>query len=178
MWFWVRSPNLDDNYRRLTGPKLKAFAEANGVFGNIVPNFKAIIGKATWVKVKGYPHMLNEIKKLDPKIKLYSYNVVRSSGLRICTNYASMMIDIAQEIITAVKEDREPNFDQFVDHPEVADFDFLEGVLKKVMPVSRLEEMRKMNEEAQKEAAEAEVEKAAKAVKETPAVKTEEVVQA
>ena len=143
LWYWVRSPNLDDNFRRLTGNKLKLYAEANGVFGNYVPNFKAIVAKATWSKIKGYPNILKEIKELDPKLKFYSYHVVKSSGVRICTNYAAMIIEVIEEIVKAVKEGREPNYELFIDKPHVAGLDFLEGVLNKVMPKDRIEEMKK-----------------------------------
>lgn len=142
LWYWIRSDKLDDNFRRLTGSKLKVYAETNKVFGNYVPNFKAIIAKATWIKVKSYPNILKEIKELDPNIKLYSYHIVKSSNLRICTNYASMIIEIAEEIINAVKEDREPNFDLFVDKPNVTGLDYLEGVLIKVLPIDKIEEMK------------------------------------
>lgn len=155
LWYWVRSPNLDDNFRRLTGAKLKMYAEANGVFGNYVPNFKAIVAKATWVKIKGYPNVLKEIKELDSNVKFYSYHIVKASGLRICTNYAAMIIEVIEEIVKAVKEDREPNFALFVDKPNVADLDFLEGVLAKVMPADRIKEMKELGAAEAEEKAQA-----------------------
>lgn len=161
LWYWVRSGTLDDNFRRLTGQKLKMFAEANGVFGNYVPNFKAIIAKATWIKVKGYPNLLKEIKELDAGVKFYSYHVVKSSGLRICTNYAAMIIEVVEEIVKAVKEDREPNFALFVDKPNLAGLDYLEGVLVKIMPKEKIEEMKAQGEqEAAADAPTAEVKEA------------------
>lgn len=161
LWYWVRSTNLDDNFRRLTGAKLKAYAEANGVFGNYVPNFKAIVAKATWTKIKGYPNILKEIKELDPNVKFYSYHIVKASGIRICTNYAAMMIEVVEEIVKAVKEGREPNFELFADKPNVAGLDFLEGVLNKVMPKERIEEMKKQSAEEAPADAPAEAEAAA-----------------
>ena len=146
LWYWVRSPSLDDNFRRLTGQKLKMYAEANGVFGNYVPNFKAIVAKATWIKIKGYPNVLKEIRELDEKTKFYSYHVVKASGVRICTNYAAMIIEVVEEIVKAVKEGREPNFELFVDKPHVSGLDYLEGVLTKIMPKERIEEMKKLDE--------------------------------
>lgn len=142
LWYWVRSNDLDDNFRRLTGAKLKMYAEANGVFGNYVPNFKAIIAKATWTKIKGYPAILREIKDLKPEVKLLSYHIVKSSNLRICTNYAAMIIEITEELFKAVREDREPNFALFVDKPNLAGLDFLEGVLSKIIPKEKIEEMK------------------------------------
>lgn len=142
LWHWVRSTDLDDNYRRMSGNELKAYAESNGSFGNYVPNFKAIIGKATWLKVKAYPHIIREIKELPDGLKLLSYHVVKSSNLRICTNYAAIIIDIAKEIITAVKENREPDFSKMVDKPNLAGIDYLEGVLVKVLPAEKIEELK------------------------------------
>ena len=142
LWYWIRSSNLDDNIRRLTGRNLKIYAETKGIFNKFVPNFKAIIGQATWIKVRSYPNILKEIKELDPNIKIISYNIVKSSGLRITTSYAPLIIDIAELIIKAVKEDKEPDFTPFVDNQEKAGLCYLEGVLEKVMPPEVLERMR------------------------------------
>lgn len=179
LWYWVRSANLDDNFRRLTGAKLKMYAEANGVFGNYVPNFKAIVAKATWTKIKGYPNILKEIKELDPKLKFYSYHVVKSSGVRICTNYAAMIIDVIEEIVKAVKEDREPNFDLFADKPHVAGLDYLEGVLTKIMPKERIEDMKAQGEREAEEAQEQAVtDELRKLVHTSPRVAVEETAVA
>jgi len=147
MWYWVRSPQLDDNFRRLTGSKLKMYAETNKVFANYVPNFQAIIAQATWLKIKGYANIIKEIKELDPNIKLYSYHIVKSSNLRICTNYASMIIEIAEELFKAIREDREPDFSLFADRPNVSGLDNLEGVLSKILPKEKIEEMKLQAEE-------------------------------
>lgn len=142
LWYWVRSDNLDDNIRRLTGFKLKKYAEANGIFGKYVPNFKAIIAYATWLKVKDYHGLIKEIKELDPKIKLLSYHTVKSSNLRVCNNYAALIIDISNEIIKAIQESREPDFNKFVDNPDQAGLTFMEGVLSKVLSKDKIEELK------------------------------------
>ena len=142
LWHWIRSSDLDDNYRRLSGNELKSYAEANGSFGNYVPNFKAIIGLATWLKVKSYPYILRDIKELPDNIQILSYSVVKSSNLRICTNYAAIIIGIAKEIIAAVKEDREPDFDKMVDKPNLAGIDYLEGVLVKILPAEKIAQLK------------------------------------
>ena len=142
LWYWVRSANLDDNIRRLTGRNLKTYAEMNGVFNKFVPNFKAIIAQATWNKIRNYPGILKEIKELNPEIKLLSYHIVKSSSLRICTNYAAMITEIADCIIKAVKEGKEPDFSAFVDTKDKAGLMYLEGVLANILPASRIEEMK------------------------------------
>lgn len=151
LWYWVRSPSLDDNIRRLTGRNLKMYAEANGIFNNYVPNFKAIIATATWLKVKSYPSIIKEIKELNPEIKLLSYHIVKSSNLRICTNYASLIIDIADTIIKAVKDGVEPDFSLFVDNKEKAGLMYLEGVLSKVLPPEKIEELKNSEHNSEEE---------------------------
>lgn len=142
LWYWVRSPTLDDNIRRLTGRNLKMYAKTNGVFNNYVPNFKAIIATATWLKLKSYPNIIKEIKELDSNIKLLSYHVVKSSNLRVCTNYSALIIDIASEIIKAVKEDREPDFSSFVDAKDKTGLMYMEGVLSKILPAEKIESLK------------------------------------
>lgn len=142
LWYWIRSPDLDDTIRRLTGRNLKTYAEANGIHNKFVPNFKAIIAQATWIKIKSYPNILKEIRDLDPNIKLLSYHIVKSSGLRIVTSYAALIIDIAELIIKAVKEEKEPDFTVFVDTKDKAGMVFLEGALERVMSKEVLEHMR------------------------------------
>lgn len=142
LWYWVRSATLDDTIRRLTGRNLKVYADSNGIFNKFVPNFKAIIGQATWNKIKSYPDIIREIKALDDKKTLISYHIVKSSGLRIATSYAALIIDIAELIIKAVKEGKEPDFSVFVDTKDKAGMVYLEGVLEKVMSPEVLERMR------------------------------------
>lgn len=138
LWFWVRTSDLDDNMRRLTGHKLKSYAESKGVFGSYVPNFKAIIAYATWIKIKNYPGVINELKQLPDSVKFLSYHIVKASGLRLCTNYAALMISIMDHIVKAVKNGEEPDFDCFVDSGSDNNLRYLSGVLGKVMSPSKI----------------------------------------
>lgn len=156
LWYWVRSSDLDDNIRRLTGKQLKAYAESKGIFKEFVPNFKAIIAVATWNKLRRYPYIIKEIKELDPNIKLLSYHVIKSSNLRVCTNYAGLIIEIANELIAAIREDRNPYFDKFADNKSKTDLMYLEGVLSKVLPPEKIEELK--NNENQNDVVEDNVE--------------------
>ena len=141
LWYWLRSEDLDDTIRRLTGSNLRTYGDGNGK-PNYVPNFKAIIALATWKKLHAYPRLIAEIKDMDPNIKILSYNVIRSSGLRICSNYATLIIDIVNEIFKAIREEREPDFEQFIDAPNQAGLSYLEGVLSKILSAEKIEEMK------------------------------------
>jgi len=142
LWHWVRSSDLDDNFRGLTGRRLKMYAEANGTFGKYVTNFKAIIAYATWLKIKSYPNVINEIKKFPDDFKFLSYHILSSSELRLCTNYAGLMIDIMTVITNAVKKGEEPNFDSFCDKGTDTSLKYLSGVLGKVLPHAKLKAMK------------------------------------
>jgi len=142
LWHWVRSSDLDDNFRGLTGRRLKMYAEANGTFGKYVTNFKAIIAYATWLKIKSYPNVINEIKKFPDDFKFLSYHILSSSELRLCTNYAGLMIDIMTVITNAVKKGEEPNFDSFCDKGTDTSLKYLSGVLGKVLPPAKLKAMK------------------------------------
>ncbi len=132
LWYWCRCPDKDDSVRRMVRGRLKAYAEQRKLYKNHVPNFKALIAQATWLKVKKYPFVLNEIKRLGD-IQLLSYYTVKSSNVRITTKYAEFIIQIGEEIIKAVKEDREPDFDFLVDNPKVADLDYTKGILMTIV---------------------------------------------
>jgi len=147
LWYWVRSENLDDNIRNLTGAKLKAYADQANLHTNYVPNFKAIIAYATWLKIRSYPDVIKAIKNLDDDIKLLSYHVVKSSGLRVRTRYADLMISICDELFKAIKEDREPDFSKFVTDPDKAGLCFMEGVLDKILTEEKIEELKAQEKE-------------------------------
>jgi chromatin segregation and condensation protein Rec8/ScpA/Scc1 (kleisin family) len=55
--------------------------------------------------------------------------VVPSSGVRVQFNFAPWFVRIAKEIITAIKEDREPNFELFVTDQEYSDFFYTKAIL-------------------------------------------------
>jgi hypothetical protein len=142
LWYWLRSEKFDDALRKLTGKALKDFARNNSLYHKQVHNFKAIIGYATWIKVKHYPHIIDQIKKLDDKVVILSYHVIKSSGVRVCSNYAEFIIDIANEIIAAIKESREPDFVKFANKPDLVDFNYLEGFLSTFKTPQEIQEMR------------------------------------
>ncbi len=129
--YWLRSKDLDDKIRNLNGPKLKRYVAEHNLYNKRIPNYTAIIANAVWLRVKNDAEVLENIKTLDPSITLLSYYTNKTSGIRITTNYAPMVVAIATEIIKAVKENREPDFLQFATHKKHVKLDFLELILKR-----------------------------------------------
>lgn len=144
LWYWVRSSNFDDNVRSRTGRALLKYIQNSDQFGEFVPCFKSIMGWATWLKVKKYPHLLEQLRNFDENKKLLSYRKVASSDVRIATPYAGMMIGIVEEIIKAVKAGRDPNFDSFITERDEAmkGLNYLEGVLTRMMGADKVEEIK------------------------------------
>lgn len=146
LWYWLKSEKLDDNYRKLSWSELKKYAKTKITKDKLVPNFKAIIAYATWLKVKQYPNILEQMAKLDGSKKLLSYHVIKTSNIRVCTSYAWFMIDIGETIIEAVKNGVEPDFDRFVSDESLSGLNYLEGFLSSMRNNSEIAEMKKQEE--------------------------------
>lgn len=145
LWHWLRSSDLDDTIRRMNGYNLRLYIDgSNSGFNKKIPNFKAIIGMATWYKLKSYKHIIKEIKELDPEIKFLSYYTVKSSNLRVCTNYASLVVDITNIIVKAIRENTQPDFSSLVDEKDKTGLLYLEGFLASVISADKIEEMKKI----------------------------------
>lgn len=141
LWFWLRTPSMDDSIRRMNARALRAYIQSQGIRFRHVPNFKAIIGSATWYKVKGYWHIIKELKNLDPSIKFLSYYTMKSSGLRVATSYSAMMIEIADIIRDAVQKGVEPDFTPLCDVPSKTRLRYLEAFLENILPHERFVEL-------------------------------------
>lgn len=74
------------------------------------PNFKLIIAYATWLKIKSDETAIAEIKKLPKDPPILSYYIPKGSPMRVCSNYADIIIPIVNSIIKAVQENQEPEF--------------------------------------------------------------------
>jgi hypothetical protein len=94
----------------MVGAALTIYVKENKLYGNVIPNFKAIIGYATWLKLKEYPEQVAELKNLPPDKNIHSYYTHRTSKLPITNSYSSVMLTITAEIRNSLHEDREPNF--------------------------------------------------------------------
>jgi hypothetical protein len=75
-----------------------------------VPNLKAIIGYATWIKVKGYPEILKYIKEELGDKPFVSYYPAHKGQAKVDHNYKFMVTSIAAIIVDAVRNDKEPDF--------------------------------------------------------------------
>lgn len=127
--YWLKSPSGDDTIRMLKGHKLKKYVKENNLGGKQLPNYYAILAKATWIRIKSREDIVEKIKQLPDNIPLLSYNTNKVSNVRITTSYAYSVVIVAAEIIQAVKEDRLPDFDKFANDEDNKGNNYLEGIL-------------------------------------------------
>lgn len=130
MMYWLKSPDRDDRIRTLTGTRLNKYIKENGLRNKKVPNYTAILAQATWLKLKARPDIIEEIKKLDDDFEFLSYRTNKVTGIRITTEFAPNIIPVVKEIISAVKDNREPDFDQFLTNKGMKGSWYLEGLIE------------------------------------------------
>ena len=141
LWYWLRSPDMDDSLRKMTGTTLRQYSRNNRLDQVYTPNFRVVIGIATWLKVKEYTNILNEIKKMPKDTVFLAYHHVNGSQVRMTNNSASIIVPIAEEIFRAVHEGREPDFSQMADRSHLSGLSYLHGALKRFMPETRIKNM-------------------------------------
>lgn len=110
LWVWLKVKPLDDSLRRVGVREIQRILSDNNRRDSYAPNFKLIIAHATYLKIKSDNVAIAEIKKIPKDTPILSYYVPKGSPIRICSSYADVIIPIANEIISAIREDREPNF--------------------------------------------------------------------
>lgn len=135
LWAWLREKDHPDILRGLKPDKIKRYFQVSEEHKTIyVKNFKAIIATATWMKFKNQIKVIEQVKKLPSDIHFLFYAYVGKSNIRITSSLPSWTIDIAEEIIKAIKEDREPDFLFLASHKDEIGSSYAEGVLKEICP--------------------------------------------
>ena len=119
-WYYIRSEEHDDRVRKLTGNKLKAFADE--MTSRRVKNFMAIILDANWQRIVQYPELKEAVKENTLPFECYSY-LKRQDGIRQRPPHAHWIIPLFEEISKALKEDRTPDLTKFLDDQKIGLFD-------------------------------------------------------
>lgn len=129
LWSWLKSDPLDDGIRRLNTHRLQELFRDAKFRNSYVPNFKCIIAYATYLKIKNDKMAMGEIRKLPKDVTILSYTKPKGSDIRICSEFANIIVPIVNEIIAAVHENREPDFFDFQERGVSTDLKYLEPVL-------------------------------------------------
>lgn len=116
-WHYIRSVTRDDRTRMMAGYKAKKFGDS--LQPQRIDDFKAIIMDANWQKVKQYAPLLEELKKSTLPFDVY-YLFNNDATVRIRPASAFWLIEGFEEMRTALKEGREPDFNFLRDKPNTA----------------------------------------------------------
>lgn len=134
LWYWLRTDPVSDILRRATGEKLHKHLLTHSSDA-YVPNFRAIIALATYEKIKAYPDVIEEIKKLPLGIPFVSYYTPKTSMLRVCSNYANVIVPIAELIRAALLKGEEPDFGTLLPNESDTSYDYIGPFLKRRFPL-------------------------------------------
>lgn len=110
--YWLRDPNKNDLLRGLKRRDLNKV-----IYGNRfpkLPNHQAVLLKATEIRLRARGDLIKMIKELPDDISILSYKVHPVTKIRITTGYASIVIPVIEELIKAIKEDREVDYSKFI----------------------------------------------------------------
>ncbi len=132
LWTWLLSEKRSSKLRFRKQVKSRSNTNEPHLYiqKKFIPNFKAIIGYATWLKIQQFPDLINEIKTTSNPLPFLCYRIEPSNGLRLCCNHAGVIIEIANIIIDAIREDKDPNFTSICTHPNAIKDHYLELFLK------------------------------------------------
>jgi len=119
-WFYLQSVERDDRIRRMT-PQA-AFKFSKKLTFQKVLNFKAIIADSNWQRIKSKPILMNLLKKSTLPFDAYMVNP--ETGFRTRPAFFGWLVWSFEEIRRAVKEDREPNFNEIMDRKDSDIYDF------------------------------------------------------
>lgn len=152
LWHWVKSESRSDAYRKLYGKKLrtalnndqlmKADLEKRGM----VKNFRAIVCDANWMKICQYPALKQALGESD--LPLDMYYVVNGSE-RNRPVFATWVVHGFEEIRSAIKEEREPDFKWALDKQDQPDvyveererLDLIKSQIQAAHPIERKQDL-------------------------------------
>lgn len=112
---WLRHPTLDDEVRNMSKRSIHKLIKSRLL--KPLTNHRLVLCYYTYKKVMGDPTILSTIKQLRDDTVLLSYNKPKNADVKITTGSADIVLPVMNEIVCAVKEDREPNWSMFIDSP-------------------------------------------------------------
>lgn len=117
-WYWLTREGHDDQFRTRLGPSLKKYGDS---FKYIrVPNFRAMVIEATWLKLQQNPHVMRNLYDSELPFDCY-YHYGRENGVPIRHNFTNWLVEGFNCIRTALHSQTEPDFSVFQDDPAGTD---------------------------------------------------------
>lgn len=120
-WHYIQSEEQDDRLRSMTGRNLQNFGRK--LTRRMVTNFRAIIMDSNYQRIMQNDKLKEELK--NSTLPFDCYYIDRETSFRKRLSYFHWMLQGFEEIRTALKEDREPNFDSLKDDRNSDIYDFV-----------------------------------------------------
>jgi len=119
-WYYIGSVERDDRLRGLTGYELRQFAKS--LTTTHVPNIKAMVMDANYIKIVSN----NKLKsKMVRSVLPFDYYARNKTGVLIRPINFEWLLPGFEEIRTALKEDRQPDFSFLLDVKGSGIYDFV-----------------------------------------------------
>lgn len=110
-WHFIQSVERDDRIRNMKPGAAYKFSKMLTVAK--VTNFKAIIADSNWQRIKSKPALINLIKHSD--LPFDCYRIDRKTGMRTRPPFFAWLLWSFEEMRTAIKENRKPDFSDLLD---------------------------------------------------------------
>jgi hypothetical protein len=120
-WYYIRSKERDDRIRAMRPTAAYRFGKSLTL--TRVSNFKAIIGDSNWQRIKANKSLTEMIKKST--LPFDCYFVLRDTGMRRRPSFFGWLLWSFEEIRSAIKEGREPDFSSLLDVTDSGIYDFV-----------------------------------------------------
>ncbi len=114
-WYYIQSRERDDRLRNLHGANLKKLINRLNITN--IDNFRAIIIDAAYQRIWQNDALYKQFKESILPIDVYR---VRMNGLRTRPSHFKWLISGLEEVRSAIKEERDPNLEYFMDDPNVS----------------------------------------------------------
>ena len=130
LWEWLKHNPSDDRCRKASGFELKKLAIAQKSTMCYVPNFKAIIAQATYIKLKNDPFSLDTLIVLSQTKTLLSYYTPGNGVVRLNSAYSHLLLEVIGCVIQTSDTLKKPCFLTLCDKPGLTGWNYLEGYLR------------------------------------------------
>lgn len=119
-WYYIQSVERDDRIRKLTGHGLNRYIKR--LTPDRIRNFRAIILDACYQRIYQTDELYNEMMESSLPFDCY---VVNESGIRIRNEYAHWLSTGMEEIRSALRDNKEPDFSRFKDDRAVDTYHYV-----------------------------------------------------
>jgi hypothetical protein len=120
-WFYIQSEERDDRIRGMNPAAAHRFGKL--MKSQRVTNFRAIIADSNWQRIKSKPILMKLIEQSDLPFDAYRTNV--KTGMRMRPPFFGWLLWSYEEIRTAIKEKREPDFTPLLDRANSEIYQFV-----------------------------------------------------